>query len=91
MWMAGTLAAQTFIEMSDPRWSLRCAAIAIGIGGAVGRPFVKKLSFIDEGLWGFEVNDADGYVLAFFHLRRDQGLHGNRQAQTRLFGSNRVG
>jgi len=34
-----------------------------------GASFVKKLSFIDEGLWGFEVTDADGYVLAFFHLR----------------------
>ncbi len=36
-----------------------------------GASFVKKLSFIDEGLWGFEVTDADGYVLAFFRLRRD--------------------
>jgi len=35
-----------------------------------GASFVKKLSFIDAGLWGFEVTDADGYVLAFFHLRR---------------------
>jgi len=34
-----------------------------------GASFVKELSFIDEGLWGFEVTDADGYVLAFFHLR----------------------
>ncbi len=34
-----------------------------------GASFVKKLSFIDDGLWGFEVTDADGYVLAFFHLR----------------------
>ena len=38
-----------------------------------GASFVKKLSFIDDGLWGFEVTDADGYVLAFFHLRRDEG------------------
>ena len=36
-----------------------------------GASFVKKLSFIDEGLWGFEVTDADGYVLAFFRLRND--------------------
>ncbi|HXW08461.1 MAG TPA: VOC family protein [Vicinamibacterales bacterium] len=36
-----------------------------------GASFVKKLSFIDEGLWGFEVTDADGYVLAFFQLRRE--------------------
>ena len=36
-----------------------------------GASFVKELSFIDDGLWGFEVTDADGYVLAFFHLRRD--------------------
>ena len=34
-----------------------------------GASFVKTLSFIDDGLWGFEVTDADGYVLAFFHLR----------------------
>lgn len=33
-----------------------------------GASFVKELSFIDEGLWGFEVTDADGYVLAFFRL-----------------------
>jgi hypothetical protein len=34
-----------------------------------GAAFVKELSYIDEGLWGFEVADADGYVLAFFCLR----------------------
>ena len=34
-----------------------------------GASFVKELSFIDNGLWGFEVTDADGYVLAFFRLR----------------------
>jgi catechol 2,3-dioxygenase-like lactoylglutathione lyase family enzyme len=34
-----------------------------------GVPFVKELSFIDEGLWGFEITDADGYVIAFFRLR----------------------
>ena len=33
-----------------------------------GASFVKELSFIDDGLWGFEVSDADGYVLAFFRL-----------------------
>jgi len=32
---------------------------------------VKELSFIDEGLWGFEIADADGYVLAFFRLRKE--------------------
>ena len=31
-----------------------------------GASFVKELSFIDDGLWGFEVTDGDGYVLAFF-------------------------
>ncbi|HZH42340.1 MAG TPA: VOC family protein [Gemmatimonadales bacterium] len=36
-----------------------------------GASFVKELSFIDDGLWGFEVTDADGYVLAFFR-RRDE-------------------
>ena len=36
-----------------------------------GASFVKTLSFIDDGLWGFEVTDADGYVLAFFRLRND--------------------
>jgi predicted enzyme related to lactoylglutathione lyase len=34
-----------------------------------GATFVKPLSFIDDGLWGFEVSDADGYVIAFFHTR----------------------
>ena len=36
-----------------------------------GASFVKELSFIDEGLWGFEVTDADGYVLAFFRVRNE--------------------
>ena len=34
-----------------------------------GVSFVKELSFIDDGLWGFEITDADGYVLAFFQVR----------------------
>lgn len=34
-----------------------------------GVSFMKELSFIDDGLWGFEIADADGYVLAFFRLR----------------------
>ncbi len=33
-----------------------------------GAVFVKELSFIDDGLWGFELSDADGYVLAFFRV-----------------------
>jgi hypothetical protein len=33
-----------------------------------GVSFVKELSFIDQGLWGFEITDADGYVLAFFRV-----------------------
>jgi catechol 2,3-dioxygenase-like lactoylglutathione lyase family enzyme len=37
-----------------------------------GATFVKELSFIDDGLWGFEISDADGYVIAFFNLSRDQ-------------------
>ena len=36
-----------------------------------GASFVKKLSFIDEGLWGFAITDADGYVLAFFRVRKE--------------------
>ena len=36
-----------------------------------GVPFVKELSFIDDGLWGFEITDADGYVIAFFRLRNE--------------------
>lgn len=36
-----------------------------------GASFVKELSFIDDGLWGFEISDADGYVIAFFHLRNE--------------------
>ena len=34
-----------------------------------GASFVQKLSFIEEGLWGFAVADADGYLLRFFCLR----------------------
>lgn len=36
-----------------------------------GARFMKELSFIDDGLWGFEVSDADGYVIAFFTLRKE--------------------
>src|SRR5262245_25792506 len=36
-----------------------------------GVSFVTELSFIDDGLWGFEVADADGYVVAFFHTRNE--------------------
>lgn len=36
-----------------------------------GASFVKELSFIDDGLWGFEVTDGDGYVLAFFRVRKE--------------------
>ena len=39
--------------------------------GQRGVSFVKPLSFIDDGLWGFEITDADGYVLAFFRLRNE--------------------
>jgi len=35
-----------------------------------GASFVKELSFIDDGLWGFEIRDADGYVIAFFRTER---------------------
>jgi catechol 2,3-dioxygenase-like lactoylglutathione lyase family enzyme len=34
-----------------------------------GASFVKKLSFIEEGLWGFAITDADGYLLVFYQLR----------------------
>lgn len=37
-----------------------------------GVTFEKDLSFIDEGLWGFELADADGYILAFFRLGDQQ-------------------
>ena len=36
-----------------------------------GATFVRELSYIDDGLWGFEVADADGYVLAFFCTRNE--------------------
>ena len=36
-----------------------------------GVSFVTELSFIDESLWGFEVTDADGYVLAFAQIRNE--------------------
>jgi catechol 2,3-dioxygenase-like lactoylglutathione lyase family enzyme len=35
-----------------------------------GASFVKKLSFIEEGLWGFTITDADGYLLVFYQLRK---------------------
>jgi catechol 2,3-dioxygenase-like lactoylglutathione lyase family enzyme len=38
--------------------------------GQRGVTFLKELSFIDDGLWGFELGDADGYILAFFRLRK---------------------
>ena len=37
-----------------------------------GVSLVSELSFIDAGLWGFEITDADGYVLAFARVR-DEG------------------
>ena len=37
---------------------------------ARGATFVKELSFVDDGLWGFEVKEADGYVIAFFRTGR---------------------
>ena len=39
--------------------------------GERGVSFVKELSFIDDGLWGFEITDADGSVLAFVRLRNE--------------------
>ena len=36
-----------------------------------GVAFVKELSYIDDGLWGFEVTDGDGYVLAFGQVRNE--------------------
>lgn len=41
-----------------------------------GASFVKELSFIDDGLWGFEVTDADGYVLAFFRPAMSESCRG---------------
>jgi len=34
-----------------------------------GASFVKTLSFVEQGLWGFAITDADGYVLVFYQLR----------------------
>jgi hypothetical protein len=34
-----------------------------------GMSFVKKLSFMEGGLWSFAISDADGYVVTFFQLR----------------------
>jgi catechol 2,3-dioxygenase-like lactoylglutathione lyase family enzyme len=39
---------------------------------ARGVSFVKELSLIDDGLWGFEIFDGDGYVIAFFRLADDR-------------------
>lgn len=51
-----------FIYASDPD------ALFDELSGR-GASVVTGLSFIDEGLWGFEVTDADGYVLAFARVR----------------------
>jgi len=53
-----------FISTLGPRLTVRRVQ-------AAGASFLKKLSFIDDGLWGFEVIDADGYVLAFFLIRNE--------------------
>jgi catechol 2,3-dioxygenase-like lactoylglutathione lyase family enzyme len=34
-----------------------------------GASFATTLSFIEEGLWGFVITDADGYRLSFVQLR----------------------
>ena len=34
-----------------------------------GASFAKKLSFVEKGLWGFAITDADGYHLTFYQLR----------------------
>ena len=33
--------------------------------------FTKKLSFVEQGLWGFVITDADGYHLVFYQLRNE--------------------
>lgn len=47
-----------------------------------GASFVKELSIIDDGLWGFEVRDGDGYVLAFF---RTAGQNDGRPVSDRAY------
>jgi len=39
-----------------------------------GASFLTELTVLDEGLWGFEVTDADGYVLAFARVGQERGL-----------------
>ena len=34
-----------------------------------GASLVKTLSFVEKGLWGFSITDADGYLLVFYQLR----------------------
>jgi catechol 2,3-dioxygenase-like lactoylglutathione lyase family enzyme len=34
-----------------------------------GATFVRTLSFVEQGLWGFAIADADRYVLIFYCLR----------------------
>ena len=48
-----------------------------------GVSFVKELSFIDEGLWGFGMNDADGYSLVFFQTSQQVGLRLTKPASDR--------
>ncbi len=46
-----------------------------------GASFVKPLSYIDDGLWGFEVTDADGYVLAFSASATTRGFRGSARVK----------
>jgi catechol 2,3-dioxygenase-like lactoylglutathione lyase family enzyme len=48
-----------------------------------GATFVTELSLIDEGLWGFEIADSDGYVLAFACLSGRPGSEGEGVADMR--------
>jgi len=45
----------------------KATSVEIDDAASAGEPDTRAG---DIGLWGFEIEDADGYVLAFFHVRK---------------------
>jgi len=57
------------LQAGTPMFTLLIRTRSSRSSGSAMCSFVTPLSFIDDGLWGFEIADADGYVIAFFQLR----------------------
>jgi len=57
------------LDFDGPAGDVYYAGVSRDGIGIMLKEILPDLSFIDEGLWGFEITDADGYVLAFFQVR----------------------